>query len=68
MGGEIGLLQEGDIIEIDIPNHAVNAKVSDEEFAKRRESFVPHEPKVKTGWLARYARLVTSANKGAVLK
>ena len=68
MGGEIGLLQEGDIIEIDIPNHAVNAKVSDEEFAKRRESFVPHEPKAKTGWLARYARLVTSANKGAVLK
>lgn len=68
MGGEIGLLQEGDIIEIDIPNHAVNAKVSDEEFAKRRETFVPHEPKIKTGWLARYARLVTSANKGAVLK
>ena len=68
MGGEIGLLQEGDIIEINIPAHSVNAKVSDEEFAKRREIFVPHEPKIKTGWLARYARLVTSANKGAVLK
>ena len=68
MGGEIGLLQEGDIIEIDIPAHTVNAKVSEEEFAKRRETFVPLEPKIKTGWLARYARLVTSANKGAVLE
>lgn len=68
MGGEIGLLQEGDIIEINIPEHSVNAKVSDEEFAKRRETFVPNEPKIKTGWLARYSRLVTSANKGAVLK
>ena len=67
-GGEIGLLEEGDIIEIDIPNHAVNAKVSEEEFAKRRAAFVPHEPKVKTGWLSRYARLVSSANKGAVLE
>ena len=68
MGGEIGLLREGDIIEIDIPNRAVNAKVSDEEFAERRKNFVPEEPKIKTGWLARYARLVTSANHGAVLK
>ncbi|MCI6830974.1 MAG: dihydroxy-acid dehydratase [Butyricicoccus sp.] len=68
MGGEIGLLREGDIIEIDIPNRAVNAKVSDEEFAERRKNFVPEEPKIKTGWLARYARLVTSANQGAVLK
>lgn len=68
MGGEIGLLREGDIIEIDIPAHAVNAKVSDEEFAKRRETFVPNEPKIKTGWLSRYARMVTSANQGAVLK
>ena len=68
MGGEIGLLREGDIIEIDIPNRAVNAKVSDEEFEERRKTFVPEEPKIKTGWLARYARLVTSANQGAVLK
>ncbi len=68
MGGEIGLLQEGDIIEIDIPNRQVNAKVSDEEFEERRKNFTPLEPKVKTGWLSRYARLVTSANKGAVLK
>lgn len=68
MGGEIGLLREGDIIEIDIPNRSVNAKVSDEEFAERRKTFVPEEPKIKTGWLARYARLVTSANQGAVLK
>lgn len=68
MGGEIGLLEEGDIIEIDIPARKVNAKVSDEEFAKRQEAFVAKEPKIKTGWLARYARLVTSANQGAVLK
>ncbi|MGN1013823.1 MAG: dihydroxy-acid dehydratase [Butyricicoccus sp.] len=68
MGGEIGLLQEGDIIEIDIPNRSVNAKVSDEEFAERRKNFVAPEPKIKTGWLARYSRMVTSANQGAVLK
>lgn len=68
MGGEIGLLREGDIIEIDIPNRQVNAKVSEEEFAERRKNFTPLEPKVKTGWLSRYARLVTSANMGAVLK
>lgn len=68
MGGEIGLVQEGDIIEINIPERSVNAKVSDEEFAQRRKNFVPKEPKIKTGWLSRYARLVTSANKGAVLK
>ena len=68
MGGEIGLLKEGDIIEIDIPNRRVNAKVSEEEFAERRKTMTPLEPKIKTGWLARYARLVTSANQGAVLQ
>ena len=68
LGGPLGVVKEGDEIEIDIPNHAVNAKVSEEEFAKRRAAFVPHEPKVKTGWLSRYARLVSSANKGAVLE
>ncbi|MGN1031548.1 MAG: dihydroxy-acid dehydratase [Butyricicoccaceae bacterium] len=68
MGGEIGLLQEGDIIEIDIPARKINAQVSDEEFAARRAAHVAPEPKIKTGWLARYARLVTSANEGAVLK
>ena len=67
MGGNIGLLEEGDIIEIDIPNHSINAKVSDETFAKRRESYVQPEEKVKTGYLARYAKLVSGANKGAVM-
>ncbi len=68
MGGEIGLVQEGDIITIDIPNNAVNAQVTEEEFARRRAVQVMPEPKIKTGWLSRYARMVTSADKGAVLK
>lgn len=67
-GGAIGLLREGDIIDIDIPRHSINARVSEEEFAERRKSYVKPEPNVKTGWLARYARLVSSANTGAVLK
>lgn len=67
-GGAIGLLREGDIIDIDIPRHTINARVSEEEFAERRKSYVKPEPNVKTGWLARYARLVSSANTGAVLK
>ena len=67
-GGEIGLLREGDVIEINIPEHTINARVSDEEFAERRKTYVKPEPNVKTGWLARYARLVSSANTGAVLK
>lgn len=67
-GGTFGLLQEGDIIEIDIPNHKVNAKVSEEEFAARRAAYVAPAPKVTTGWLSRYAKLVSSANTGAVMK
>lgn len=67
-GGTFGLLQEGDIIEIDIPNHKVNAKVSEEEFAARRTAYVAPAPKVTTGWLSRYAKLVSSANTGAVMK
>ena len=63
-----GLLQEGDIIEIDIPNHKVNARVSEEEFAARRAAYVAPAPKVTTGWLSRYAKLVSSANTGAVMK
>ena len=61
-GGTFGLLQEGDIIEIDIPNHKVNAQVSEEEFAARRAAYVAPAPKVTTGWLSRYAKLVSSAN------
>jgi dihydroxy-acid dehydratase len=67
-GGAIGLIEEGDVIEINIPEAKINVLVSEEELAKRKEAYVPHEPKVKTGWIARYARLVTSGNKGAVLE
>jgi dihydroxy-acid dehydratase len=67
-GGNIGLIQNGDIIAIDIMSGTINAEVTDEEFAKRKESYVPKEPKIKTGVLGRYARLVTSASTGAVLK
>ena len=67
-GGNIALLREGDIIEIDIPNASLNAKVSDEEFAARRSEFVQREPNIKEGWLSRYARLVSGAENGAVMK
>lgn len=67
-GGTFGLLQEGDIIEIDIPNNRVNAKVSDDEFAARRAAYVAPAPKITSGWLSRYAKLVSSANTGAVMK
>ena len=67
-GGNIALLREGDIIEIDIPNASLNAKVSDEEFAARRAEFVQREPNIKDGWLSRYARLVSGAENGAVMK
>ena len=68
LGGPIALIQEGDIIDIDIYNHSINVRVSDEELAKRKEKWVPIEPKIKTGYLVKYASLVTSAAKGAVLK
>ncbi|PWM69346.1 MAG: dihydroxy-acid dehydratase [Eubacteriales Family XIII. Incertae Sedis bacterium] len=68
MGGEIGLLRDGDIIAIDIPASAINAEISDEEFAERRKTQVMREPNIKTGWLARYARMVAPSCKGAVMK
>ena len=68
VGGEIGLLREGDIIEINIPEAKINAEVSEEEFAERRKNHVMPEPNVKSGWLARYSRLVSGANKGAVMQ
>ena len=68
VGGPIALIEEGDIIAIDIPANTINVKVSDEEMAKRKETWTPKEPKVKTGYLARYASLVTSGNRGAVLE
>ena len=67
-GGPIGLVKDGDIIEIDINANKINVKVSDEELSARRAGWTPNEPKIKTGYLARYAALVTSADKGAILK
>ena len=66
-GGLIGLLREGDIIEIDIPNYSINAKVSDEEFEERRKGWTPKAPTIRTGWLSRYAKLVESSSKGAIM-
>ena len=66
-GGNIGLLQEGDIIDIDIPGAKINARVSDEEFAARRAAAVPREPNIKSGWLYRYSKLVAPSAKGAVM-
>lgn len=68
VGGEIALLQNGDMIEINIPKYTINAKVSEEEFAKRRESFVEKPSKATQGWLKRYAKLVDSAAKGAIMQ
>ena len=68
VGGPIALVEEGDIISINIPENTINVKVSDEELAKRKENWAPKEPKVKTGYLARYASMVTSADKGAILQ
>ncbi len=67
-GGPIALIQDGDRISIDIPNRKLELMVSDEELAARKAAWKQPEPKVKTGYLSRYARLVTSANTGAVLK
>ena len=67
-GGNIALVEEGDIIAIDIINKTIELKVSDEELAARRAEWVCPEPKIKTGYLARYAKLVSSADKGAILQ
>ena len=67
-GGPIGLIEEGDTISIDIPNAKITLEVSDEVLAERKAKYVAPEPNIKTGWLSRYARMVTSANLGAVLK
>ena len=67
-GGNIALIEEGDIIEINIPDASINIKVSDETLAERRAKYVAPEPNIKTGWLARYAKLVSSADRGAIMK
>ena len=66
-GGPIALIEDGDIIDIDIPNRKLELRVSDEELAKRKAAWVKPEPKIKTGYLSRYAKLTTSASKGAVV-
>ena len=68
VGGPIALVREGDIIKINIPENTLNVDISDEEMEARRKEWKPREPKVTTGYLARYASMVTSANKGAVLE
>lgn len=68
VGGPIALVKEGDMIEIDIPANTINLLVSDEEIAKRKAEWKPRQPKITTGYLARYAKLVTSGAQGAVLE
>src|SRR3989338_3410636 len=67
-GGPIGLVKEGDIIDIDIPRRMIKLQISNDELMKRKKKWQAPKPKITTGWLARYAKLVTSANTGAVLK
>ena len=67
-GGNIALVQEGDTISIDIPAGKVNVDVSDEELERRRAAWKAPEPRITTGWLSRYAKLVSGANKGAVME
>ena len=68
VGGPIALIEEGDIISIDIPNLKLEVKVSDEEMQARKANWQPRQPKVTTGYLARYAAMVTSGNRGAILE
>ncbi|MEO2234898.1 dihydroxy-acid dehydratase [Thomasclavelia ramosa] len=68
VGGPIALVEEGDIIEINIPEYKIKLKISDEEMAKRKAKWQPREPKVTTGYLARYAAMVTSGDRGAILE
>ena len=67
VGGPIALVEEGDIIKINIPENRLELAVSDEELARRKANWTPREPKIKTGYLARYASMVTSGNRGAIL-
>lgn len=68
VGGPIALVEEGDIIRINIPEYRLELDVSEEELARRKEQWKPRSPKIKTGYLARYAALVTSGNRGAILE
>ncbi len=67
-GGNIGLIRDGDIVDIDIPARTIDVRLSQDELERRRKEWKPREPKIKTGYLARYAKLVTSAGTGAIVK
>jgi dihydroxy-acid dehydratase len=66
--GPIGLLKDGDIIEIDIPNNKISVKLSDDELAKRKKAWTAPKPRITKGYLAKYASMVTGADNGAVLE
>lgn len=68
VGGPIALIEEGDIIRINIPETAINIKVSDEILEERRKNWTAREPEITTGYLSRYAAMVTSGNRGAILE
>lgn len=68
VGGPIALVEEGDTISIDIMANTIQLEVSDEELNKRKAAWKPRQPKITTGYLARYASLVTSGNRGAILE
>lgn len=68
VGGPIALIEEGDRIQINIPECTLNVLISDEEMARRKAAWKPRQPKVTTGYLARYAAMVTSGNRGAILE
>ena len=67
-GGAIGLIQAGDIVEIDIPNHSLNVQLSEAELAKRAKTWKPRPPRYSKGCLGKYASMATSADTGAILK
>lgn len=68
VGGIIGVINDGDEIFIDIPNRVIDLKISEEEILKRKETFAPIEPKIKKGYLVKYAKTVSSASKGAITR
>src|SRR5881227_3013519 len=67
VGGPIGLIRNGDLVEIDIPDGRLSVRLSDDELAARRAGWSAPAPRFRTGWLARYARMATSASTGAIL-
>ena len=68
VGGPIGLINEGDIVEIDIPNNTINVKLADDQLAERKKTWKARPPRITKGYLAKYASMATSADTGAILK